>query len=792
MNSLVKKIKRISLLNLIGLSIGIVSSIFILLFITTERNFDKHHKNFNKIYRIHAIDYKNNEVLVDAILAPPPLGPAIVSQCPEVQSFVRFFPQREAIITIDNQKYEEEKLSYVDSSLFQIFTIPLIAGNSQTCLNEPNTAIISEANAKKYFGKESPLGKTFKLNNEFTFKVTGVFRDIPANSHFHFNIFMSYNTPHWLKKWHDNTWDMYFTKTYLLIDEKANIKQLEEKINKITKDNKPVIYKNDTWTRKLQALGSIHLYSNHRAEFEQNGNGKIVLILTFVAFLILIISWINYINISTAKSLNRAKEVGIYKVVGYEKKQLIVNFLTESLVVNLIALVLAFGVVFLLMKPVSDFLHVQLSFANWGWGFSTVLVIIFLTGTFLSGIYPAFVLSSFNPVETIKGKIGLSAGSVGLRKILLVFQFVISIAIIMVTMIIYFQTRYMLHRDLGVDIKNTLILKGNNIQGNDSVYLSKSETFKQKLAENPELSSVAAANSLPANTSFTDGTWSDIQRKDENKELRVSYVDYNYISTLNIQMLAGRNFSKDFPADKMGAIVSEKAAKQLGFNKVEDIINHKTYRVYGDSGKHVIGVVKDFKMTSLQLAEPPQILYLNPAEKRFIIIKAVREFDHQFIAKVETIWKEFFGDEMFRYFILEDSYNKLYESDVHNSIILAIFSFISIFTAMLGLLGLAYFTITQRTKEIGIRKVIGNTVLEIIGLILFDFIKLILIASVIALPLGYYFASGWLENYANRISIQWWYFILPVLVVSIITVITVSYYAIRTALANLVKALREE
>jgi putative ABC transport system permease protein len=782
-------LKKNSILNIFGLSIGVAAFVIILLYVKYEQSFDKHHKNYSRIYRIRSVDSRNNEEILDAITAPPPLGPAIISECPEVKCFVRFFTQDESIITIENQKFVEDRLSYVDSTLLNIFTIPLIAGNPENCLDEPNTAIISESNAKKYFGSENPVNRTFKLNDGLIFKITGVFKDIPSNSHFHFNIFMSYNSPHWINTWYRNAWDMYITRTYLLLDKNAAIAKLEGKINRITTDNQPDIYRNETWTRKLQSMASIHLNSNKRNEFEQNGNGKIVLILTIVAFIILIISWINYINISTARSIARAKEVGICKVAGHSKMQLILNFLAESLIMNIVVIAIALGLVGLLITPASGLANAKLSFSHWSLGFSSIIILVFLSGSFLSCLYPAFVLSSFNTVETLKGKVGLSAGSIGLRKILLVLQFVISVAIIMVTMVIYFQTRYMLRDDLGIDIKNTLVIKGNNIEGNDSLQLSRYEAFKQQLAEYPEVNSVAASNSLPANTGFTDAVWSDIQRKDENKELRVLYVDYNYIPALKIPVAAGRNFSKDFPSDKTAAIVSKEAARYLGFDKVDDILNHKTYRVFGDSGKHVVGVTEDFKMTSLQITDPPQIMYLNPAEKRFIAIKSEKEIDSRLIEKAETGWNEFFGDELFRYFILEDSYKKLYDNDVRNNLILAIFSFISIFTAMLGLLGLAYYTITRRTKEIGIRKAIGITVPGILRLILFDFIKLILIASVIALPIGYYFASDWLENYANRISIQWWYFLVPVLFVIVVTVITVGYHTIRIALANPVKAL---
>jgi putative ABC transport system permease protein len=401
-------------------------------------------------------------------------------------------------------------------------------------------------------------------------------------------------------------------------------------------------------------------------------------------------------------------------------------------------------------------------------------------------------MSSFNPVQVLKGKIGISTGGVGFRKILLGFQFSISVILIFITLIIYLQTSSMLSKDLGIDINNTLIVKGSNLDGKDSAFVSEIESFKQSLKKIPEVESASNSNFIPANTGFTDCVCSDIQQPDEKHQFSVLYIDNNYLQGFKVKPIAGRLFSKDFPSDKQAAIISKSALSALGFKNAEEALNHKTNRDFGDKNKQIVGVIEDFQMGSWKDKSQPMIFYFNPGEKQYFVIKLNKPINQTIIAKIESSWKEFFGDEIFRHFDLKESYNDLYKLDVRNSKVLGIFAIIGILVACIGLWGLAFFTITNRTKEIGIRKVIGFTAIDIVGLINKDFLKLVVISSLIATPIAWWLGQTWLEDYADKINMSWWLAVIPLLLISTITVVTISFYTIKTALANPSKALRDE
>ena len=689
------------------------------------------------------------------------------------------------------RKFEEKIVCYVDSNYFKVFSTPLLLGNPELCLTKPHTAVISQKAAKKYFGSSNPLGKTFELKGE-EFEVTGVYDNIPANSHFRLDILLSYNTPTWLNTSYSDSWDMLFTNTYLLLDKGVDASIIEKKVTEITNFNKPDNYKDNNWDMRLQNIKDIHLHTNFGGGFEEGGNATMNKVLTIAAFIILLFAWLNYISMTSAQSLDRAKEVGIKKVVGFTRTYLMRGFLIESLVMNLVAVIISFFIVLLVKPSISNLLNINLSFAFLDFGFIVLLFVIFIIGAFLSGIYPAFVLSSFNPVQVLKGKIGISTGKIGFRKILLGFQFGISALLIFTTLIIFLQTNSMLNRNLGIDISNTLVLKGSNLQSNDSIFITKIESFKQALVQNPQVLSASSSNAIPANTGFTDDVCSDIQRPEDGHQFSVSYIDYNYLPSLDNELLAGRLFSKDFPSDNQAAIISESGMYAFGFDKAEDAIDHKTNRAYGDKNKHIIGVIKGYQLNSWKVKAMPMIFYLNPLEKTYLVIKLDRPINNDIIKNVENTWKEFFGDELFRYFELEKSYKELYKNDIRNSKVLIMFAILGIFVACIGLWGLAYFTITSRKKEIGIRKVIGFTAVNIINLINKEFISLVFISSLIATPIAWWLANKWLLNYSTKINIAWWYALLPFVVISLITIITISFYSVKTALINPSETIRDE
>jgi putative ABC transport system permease protein len=490
--------------------------------------------------------------------------------------------------------------------------------------------------------------------------------------------------------------------------------------------------------------------------------------------------------------MDRAKEVGIKKVVGIYKKQLILQFLKESLLLNAMSVALALAIVFLTFPYFSNLLGVPLSFTYWNIGFILLLVAVFITGTLLSALYPAFILSSFNPVYVLKGKYGVSAGGVGVRKAMLCFQFFISAMLIFLTLVLFFQTKFLLKMNVGMDIESTLVIKGSNLSSQGSEANSSILEFKEELRNFPDVSYATSTNCLPANGDFLDDTWSDVQVEKDKSLFVVIYADYDYLPAFQINLVAGRNFSKDFPSDKNAVIISEFAIKHLGFKNADEALLHKANREHGDRDRNIIGVISDIKMGSLQKVSYPVIMHLRPEQKRFFAVKLNTEASNATVDKIGTTWKKYFGDELFRWFSLEDSYLGLYKNEVRNARVLSLFTILAIIVACTGLWGLASFIIKQRTKEVGIRKVIGYKTFDIVKLINTDFIKLVLIACCVAVPLAWYISYKWLESYVNRIEMKWWFYILPFMIVVSVTVLTISYYTIKTSLANPVNALKYE
>ena len=791
--SLVTKIRKGAIINIFGLLLGLFASIIILLFVKYENSFDSQNSNFSDIYRIRSITYKNGAMTMNSVLSAPPMGETLVNSFPEIMGYVRIFTQKDCILEAEQKKMEVKEVAYIDNSIFDIFTINLISGDPQTCLQYPNTAILSESMASAFFGKEDPIGKTLKLNNDLVFKVTGIYKDFPTNSHIHFQTILSYNTPNWLKQKYDNTWDMFFVRTYLLLNKGANIQDLEKKCTKLFNENKPESYGNDQWEMKLQPLSEIHLNSQYRGEIEEGGNGKMNNVLIVAAFLILVIAWLNYINLATAQSLDRAKEVGICKVVGFSRSYLIIKFLKESLIINIIAVIISLAFVLLIKPYIANVLQADLSFAYWDVWFIIKLLLVFILGAFLAGIYPAFILSSFNPIQTLRGKVGISTGgAIGVRKVLLGFQFGISTILIFFTLVIHMQSKLMLNKDLGIDLTNILVIKGENLNTSDSISIHRIESFKDALRHLPEVKNVASTNSLPANAFYTDDVYSDIQQKAEKSQFSILHVDYEYFNVFDLKPVSGRVFSRDFLSDINTVVVSRAGSPKLGFNSNEEIINHKVDRNYGAKGRVVIGVVDDIQISSWQTIGAPSIFFLDPEEKRFIAVKLNSEINLSTTNKIKKVWGEYFPNELFRYFDLDESYKMLYKNEVRNSNILAGFSLLAIIVACIGLWGLAQFTIIHRRKEIGIRKILGFKAMDIVDLINREFLTIVLVACLISIPIAWYLSSKWLESYAVKINLAWWMPLVPFLFVSLITVLMVSFYTIKTAIQDPAKAIKED
>jgi len=679
-----------------------------------------------------------------------------------------------------------------------VFTLPFIKGDPKTVLMEPHTIVLTKEIANKYFDKEEPLGKLLKIDNEL-FKVTGVIDKIPANSHFHFDLFVSLSNLPYAK---DPSWMSSGMFTYIVLKKGYDYKKLEAKFpGMVEKYMGPQIQqamgmslsqfrtKGNELGFVLQPLTKIHLGgfpSNY--EMEPGGDIRYVYIFGAVAVFMLMIACINFINLSTASASKRAKEVGIRKVMGSARIELVKQFLLESLLVTCIAL--AFAIVFaILALPLFNTLsgkNLKLSFTI---NQTTLFLLIGFLVSVLAGLYPAFFLSSFKPIATLKGKLSAATKSFGLRSSLVVFQFFISVSLITGTIIVYQQMKYIREKKLGYD-KEQLLIIGN------SWLLGKNErVLRDELLKDSRVANVTISSYRPAGWSDNNNALSYPEGQENRLTTSLEYkIDERYIPTLSIEMAAGRNFSAQFPTDSVAMIINESAVKVLGYKNDNDALGKRVIRQNSDRGTNIpytiVGIVKDFHFKSLHEAITPLLMVLNPGSG--LIIKAKTKDVAGLLATIKNRWQTFGPEEPIDYAFMDELYNRTYEAEQKTGTILNIFALLTILVACLGLFGLATYTAEQRSKEIGIRKVLGASVTQVTSMLSKEFVKLVLIACIIAFPLSYWAMNKWLQDFAYRINISWWVFVLAGIAALLIALFTVSFKAIKAALANPVKSLRTE
>jgi putative ABC transport system permease protein len=703
-------------------------------------------------------------------------------------------------IIYKSNTFKNDRLAFIDPNFFSIFTLPLIQGNAKTALLQPNTMVITKATAEKYFGDDlnsyrHAIGKTLELNGD-AYTITGVIENIPSNSHFHFDMFAS------MKGWKDATSDSWMTSgfyTYLLLKPGTNYQQMQAKFPAmVAKYMGPQIQqqmglsleqfrtKGNALGFALQPLTSVHLHSATNNEFEPGGNASYVYIFGVIAIFMLLIACINFINLSTAGASKRAKEVGVRKVAGSGRLQLIRQFLLESLMLTAVALIIAFVLVKLALPLFSDIAGKHLNFDTQS---VIAFVVLGLLIGIAAGLYPAFYLSSFKPVAVLKGKFSDHNKTFGLRSSLVVFQFFISVALIISTIVVYQQMKYIQNKDLGYDKEQLLVIS------NSYYALGKSEqAYKQEMMKDSRIISATSSWYKPAGPSNYNNALAYPQG-DENHLLNaVEYhVDEQYIPTMGMQITSGRNFSKEFPTDSFAIVINESAAKALGWNDMS-AVGRTIIRQNSDRGKnvpfHVIGVVKDFNFKSLHEAISPLLMRLKP--EGGLIFKIKTTDVSGLLATMKKKWGTYNSEEPFTYSFMDDLFYKTYSAEQKTGIILNIFSILIIFVACLGLFGLVTYTAEQRTKEIGIRKVLGASVLQVTQMLSREFIKLVLIASLVAFPVAWWAMNKWLQSFAYRIHISWWIFAVAGVAALLIALLTVSFQAIKAAMANPVRSLRRE
>ncbi|MES2894130.1 MAG: ABC transporter permease [Bacteroidota bacterium] len=785
-------------INILGLAIGIAACMLILQYVSFELSFENFHAKKDRIYRVQQDRYDNGKLSTQWAAGAYAVGNSFKEALPEIEDYVKVLPRGEAVAEVKNQPMKIEQVFMASESFFKLFSYPVLVGKANTALKEPFTAAISETTAKTIYGTTDVVGKFLRLNQrDQEYNITAVFKDAPVNTQLRPNILLSYAT--FIKEnGPDNNperawlWDGCLT--YLLLRDGTDPKALEKKFIPIVDKFTAVDMKkyNASVTYKLQALKDIHLYSHYIMEPGPTGDGKTVYLLLGIAFFIIVIAWVNYINLATARAVGRAREVGIRKAIGSQRRQLIFQFLSESAVLNAIALILAIILVLVAIPGFNRLSGQNLSFGLFADGkFWLGLTALFITGVFFAGMYPAFVLSGFRPIEVLKGKMISTTQGALLRKSLVVFQFAASLFLLIGTVIVYQQIQFMRKQSLGINIEQTLVVEPP-IAKNDSIYLQQMTAFKQQLQSQTSIKNITVSTSIPGEAVNWNAGGIKLVGTDEStqKQYRVIGVDYDFMNAYGMKLIAGRIFSKDFGTDASAVIFNRKGVEQLGFNKPEEAVG-KRIDFWGEQYT-IAGVTENFHQQSLREAYEPLIFRMIPNVQGYLSMKVNAGKAKESINFVKAQWSTFFPGSTFDYFFLDDHFNDQYNADQRFGQVFGLFTGLAILVACMGLFGLASFTTLQRTKEIGIRKVLGASVAGILNLLYREFAFLLVIAFLLATPIAWLTTASWLKGYAFRTDLHWLYFILPFLLIIAIAVITVSFQTIKAAVANPVKSLRTE
>jgi len=792
------KNKGSSIINISGLAIGIATCLIIMLFVNNELGYDRFNKKADRMVRVFFQGNVQGEKMNESTVMPP-VAQTLKADFPEVEAATRIRDYGTPKLIYEDKSFKEDAFAFVDSNFFRVFTLPLIEGNAETALAQPNTIVITKALGHKYFGDEDPMGKviSFKDGNKAAYKVTGLIDKVPLNSHFHFEIFASMAS---LPESKEPSWMTSNFYTYLVLAKGYDYKKLEVKLPQVVQRYigpqmlKAMGLTLDEFRKKgnsisfhLQPLTDIHLHSDFSGDLSEHGDIRYVYIFGAIALFMLLIACINFMNLSTAGASKRAREVGIRKVLGSLKLELVRQFLFESILITTIALILAIVCIYAVLPVFNNLTgqNLTLNFSEHPLLIPALLLFVLIIGM-LAGSYPAFYLSSFKPVAVLKGKFTSGKKSISLRSGLVVFQFLISITLIVSTTVVYKQLSYIQQKELGYDKEQVMILPIYMLGKNASV-------FRQQLLDNPGISSLSNSGYLPAGPSDNNNFFVSPGENSTQliKTLRYD-VDENYIPTLGIQLLAGRNFSKDFANDSSGVILNETAARVFGWG--ENAPGHSISTSTNKGEKimyNVLGVVKDFHFKSLHERISPLVMVLAP-NQGMIIVKLKTTDIASLLAVVKKQWTQLGAEEPLSYSFLDERFDNTYRSEQKIGLILGIFAGLTIFVACLGLFGLAKFTAEQRVKEIGIRKVLGASVAGVVSLLSKDFLKLVLIAFVIASPIAWYIMNKWLQDFAYRIDITWWVFVIAGITAILIALITVGFQAVKAAVANPVKSLRTE
>jgi len=779
--------KGFTAINIIGLSIGLATCLLIVFYVADELGYDKYNAKANNIYRVDfEVKFGNNDNRYAAVQSG--VANEAKKDFATVEQAVRLRPAYEQPAGFRVKKgssvLQETNAIYADASLFDVFTLPMIEGAPATALTQPNTVVLTESAAKKYFDATNVVGQTLVLNDTLNFKVTGVIKDVPKQSHFSYNMFLSMET---IPGSRNPNWRGGGYNTYLLLKSGASTTAISQKLTSVAMQfTASYMGKDDYLKYSLTPLTAIHLHSNLQQELGHNGSIKYVYVFSAIAIFILLIACVNFMNLSTARSANRAKEVGVRKVLGSPRKYLVAQFLTESMLVTFASIIIAIVMAWLLLPLFNQVSGKQLEFTaqTFMWLVPCVLALTIVIG-FIAGAYPAFFLSRFQPINVLKGKFSAGFKGGGLRSFLVVFQFGISIFLIIGTMVIYNQLHYIQTTNLGYNRNQVLIIKNTESLNNQA------QTFKQQIKQLPGVEDASLSGFVPTGeASNITALFPDATITSHTSMLTEFWpVDESYIKTMGMQLQAGRNFSADMRTDSSAVIINEAAAKFFGF---KNPLNKTVYRnSIGLQQFKIIGVIKDFHFKSLRENITPVVLYLAE-DKGALNVKVNTANITNLMGEIKDKWKAVAPNQQFTYSFMDAEFDAAYRAEDRIGVIFVAFTFLAIVIACLGLFGLAAYAAEQRTKEIGIRKVLGANIATLVGLLSRDFIKLVLVAIVIATPIAWFAMQQWLHDFAYRADMHWWLIAIAGLAAIIIAFVTVSFQAIKAALTNPVKSLRSE
>ncbi|MFC2117558.1 ABC transporter permease [Bacteroidota bacterium] len=781
-----------SIINILGLAIGIACSVLIFLFVNFELSFDRFHEKSDRICRI-GVEALIGNTVIHQLGTPSPAAQALYDEYPEVEAVCRFREGRTYTVKFEDKFFTEDRIFLVDSTFFEIFTFPFIKGDPKTALSSPGQIVITEKYAEKYFGTEDPINKVLIVDSTYSLKVSGVIKDVPDNSHFHFDMLISiisvdgeYNNPQWFA----NNF-----KTYLLLRKNAPYKELENKLPEFIDkylfegtDYSEWSSSGNIWEWYLQPLNKIHLSSDLSGEFEANGNISYIYIFSIVALFILIIACINFMNLTTARGTKRSLEVGVRKIVGSTKRQLTYQFLGESILLSILALAIGMVLVESIMPLYRNFIGQDLKihyFDNF-YVIPSLLGLAILVGL-ISGSYPAIYLSSFRPLMIIKSKSGAGSKNSWLRNFLVIFQFSISIALIIGALIVYKQVNMLKNEDLGFNKKDVLIIRNLQVLEN---YV---EPFKGTLLQHPDIKHVSAAQGIPGDGLSNIGF--SAEEVDQNFSLFMHTCDNDFDEVMELEMVEGRFFSDAYPTDTAGIVINESAAKLCNYtNPLGKIINNEFQPI---RNFHVIGVMKDYHYKSKHQSIKPMALFNKDGlfsvwGVNFMLVRYKTDKLPEVLDYVKRTWNEIAPQFPHNITFLDEDYDNLYQNEEQANKLLIIFSILSVFIACLGLLGLASFMAEQKTKEIGVRKVLGASAKQMIIKLSKEFTKWVLYATLIAIPSAGFIMTKWLENFPFRVKIDWWIYLVSGIIALLIALITVSLQAYKTAIISPVNSLKHE